>query len=149
MAFIDRPYAQKSQLVVREPHAADALARETITVNITAGATLPFGAIVQRAKGASDAAYDVIASAGDLVVTNEFAVVFSDNYFDFKEEIEVPANEDTLVQAYVRGPIVLKRWKMKEYLVDTLGLSEANAETAFFLLSKQDVLSEDTIGSLT
>jgi hypothetical protein len=56
-------------------------------INITPAGVLPLGAIVARPKGSAVAVpYTVVAVAGDVVDTNEFAVVFGDHHsfrYDF------------------------------------------------------------------
>jgi hypothetical protein len=64
--------------------------------NITPGPVV-LGTVVSRAKGGQpDAPYAIVASAGDIVDTNEYAVVFGDHYA-FKE-------------AFTPKPIVAGKW---------------------------------------
>jgi hypothetical protein len=56
-------------------------------INITPAGVMPLGTIVARAKGGTaEAPYKVVTVAGDVVDTNEFAVVFGDHHsfrYDF------------------------------------------------------------------
>lgn len=154
MAFIERDWDQLSQLVVRDPFKEDAQSIDVITINNTGGVTIPLGGVVYRAIGAdSTATWDVVADntvlavgANDGLPVNEFAVVFGDKY-KYQKEVVVPDGVDTKALAYVRGPSQLKSKLVEAFLADA-GLTAAEIANVELLMSRQDILVNETVGTL-
>lgn len=150
MAFTNRAYPkQLSDLVVSEVNPSLGYARETI--NVTAGATVPFGQVVFRTKSADPLApYALITAAGNVALANEYAVVFGDNYgvqdSFVANALETNATTGNAV-AFTRGPVILKEHYIKEIATLSTG---ANLTAAKFgelkeLLAKQGVIIEDSL----
>ena len=150
MAFTDRAYPkQMSDLVVSEVNPSLGYARETI--NVTAGATVPFGQVVFRAKSADPLApYAVITAAANVAIANEFAVVFGDNYSVQDGFVPNAVSTNATIGnavAFVRGSVILKEHYIKAIAMDATG---ANLTAAKFgelkeLLAKQGVIVEDSL----
>ncbi len=136
-----------SDLVFHEIDAASGYARECINVTPpAAGAPVTLGQVVFRAKSTDPyAAYAVLSAAGQLVDTNEFAVVFGDGY-GFNPSFVPFAVQATNFNAvsFKRGMIQLKEYFIKP-LVIAAGMSEANFNSLKELLKRQDVIVETTV----
>lgn len=137
-----------SDLVVNEQDPSVGYARKVIRVAGTG--TLPLGAVVFRAKGTDPTVpYAPVTAAGNIATTNEYAVVFGDNY-GFKEEITLsgatPAANGNAV-AFVQGDVILKEYLLKQFLQDEDGadLTDAQFASVKHMLEQQGVRVEITL----
>lgn len=142
MPFTDAVYqARLSDLVVHEIDPSVGYSRRDI--NVTAGTKLNIGAVVFRAKAAGLAApYAPVTDAGDLVDTNEFAVIYGDQ-FSFNPSFTtrgISAGQYNAVGFVgTSGGVQLKEYYIKQRIVTDAGLTEANLETLKGLLEAQGV----------
>lgn len=91
--------------------------------NITPAGVIPFGTVVFRAKGlAKAAAWAAVDDAADVVVGNEFGVVYGDQY-GFKVGFTPKAIAAKKYNAIVikRGPALLKEFHLKQVHGTQLG----------------------------
>lgn len=155
MPFIDNTGAKRfSDLVVNELDPRVGYARETINVTSPRmGYTVKMGTVVFRAKSADPlAAYAVLSASTDLAPTNEYAVVYGDHY-GFNEEFVLAAESTNPVAgnavAFVRGPVQLKEWYIKQIAQDAAGaaLTDAQFNNLKELLASQGVIVEVTLGA--
>lgn len=146
MPFIDFPQTLLSELVVNEVDPSVGYARRVIRVAGTG--TLPMGAVVYRAKGTDPSAtYAPLTAAAQLVATNEFAVVFGDN-FGCKFTIPLQATPATTgnAVAFVRGMIILKEYLLRQY-TNSFGtpLTDTQFASLKHLLEQQNIRVEITL----
>lgn len=93
--------------------------------NITPAGVIPLGTVVFRAKGLGIAApWAAVSASGDVVGTNEFAVVWGDGY-GFKADFTPRAIKAKFFNAIVikRGPVELKEYYIKAVHATQLGAS--------------------------
>lgn len=155
MPFTNRGYAKLlSDLVVNELDPKVGYARQVINVTPPASSgTLKFGQVVFRAKSDNPAApYAVLSAAADLALTNEYAVVFGDEY-GLNEEFVPKTISATLegnAVSFLRGPVALKEFYIKQVAQDSAGAALTDAEFGRLkeLLSKQGVIVEPTLVAL-
>ncbi len=91
--------------------------------NITPAGEIPFGTVVFRAKGLTkSAAWAAVDDAADVVVGNEFGVVYGDQY-GFKVNFTPKAIAANKYNAIVikRGPAMLKEFYLKKVHGTQLG----------------------------
>lgn len=84
--------------------------------NITPAGVIPFGTVVFRAKGlAIEAPWAAVAADADVAATNEYAVVYGDQY-GFKADFTPKAIAAKKFNAVVikRGPAMLKEFYIKQ-----------------------------------
>lgn len=151
MPFVANPYeARFSDLVFHELDPSVGYARECINVTPPAGgAPVTIGTVVYRAAGTDpEGAYAVLSAAAQLVATNEFAVVYGDNY-GFNASFvpnAIVAGEFNAV-GFKRGPVQLKDYYIKQVAQDADGanLTDAQFETLRELLKKQGIIVEITL----
>lgn len=147
MALIQIKRDMLSDLVVHEIDPSVGYARRVIAVSNTETA-FPMGTVVKRAiSGAAldQATQYAKAAVGDLVATNEFAVVFGDGY-GCKETFTTSANAGDKAVAYVRGEVILK----DELLMKSLSITDrtsADYKALKSLLEKQGIIIETTLGA--
>lgn len=152
MPFTDFPYeARFSDLVFHELDPSVGYARECINVTPpAASAPVVMGTVVFRAKTVTDpyAAYAVVSAAGQLVDTNEFVVVYGDEY-SFNASFVPKAVQTTTFNAvgFKRGPIQLKEYYIKAWAQDADGLNLTDAQFASMkeVLKRQGVIVEITL----
>lgn len=144
MAVVQRNFRQLSDLVFHEIDPSVGYAREVVFVDVAADTTVPVGMVAYRAKAASDAAYTLLSAAAQLVTTNEFVVLFGDEYGFRSDGIPLAAAEtaDNAV-GFVRGPVQLKDYLIKEATSGFLNASQF--EQLRHLLKAQDVIVEITV----
>lgn len=154
MAFTNRDYAkQLSDLVVNEVDPKVGYARECINITApAAGKAVRFGEVVFRAKSADPVApYAVVTKAGDLALTNEYAVVLGDHYGIADEFIPTAAGNAVTgnAVAFVRGLLQLKEYYIKQVAQDAEGANLSDDDFAKLkgLLSKQDMIVEVTLNA--
>lgn len=103
-----------------EPRPSDLIVYHEIgnynneNANITPAGIIPFGQVVYRAKSLDPEAPWAAVTAGSLVVDNEFALVYGDNY-GFRPNFTPKAIKTGLYNAVVikRGPGMLKEFYIK------------------------------------
>lgn len=131
-----------SDLIVDEPVGTQPTLFTRDDINITppaASAPVLFGTVVFRAKSSDKTApWAVVSAAGDLALTNEFAVVLGDNYA-FRGTFVPKAIAAGFYNgvAVVRGPIQLKDYFLKKI---HSGLSAANFALLVGALAKQGIV---------
>ncbi len=121
-------------LVVREFNPADGYCRdEVLFASGGSATTMPMGTVVAKAAGATT--YHKVA-AGDLSAAGTvFGVVIGDHY-DIKPTFTIAANVQPLVLAYVRGPV-----QLSDYLIRQANtLTDAQFTTLFGLMKAQGVI---------
>ena len=144
MPLVQRNFRQLSDLVFHEIDPSVGYAREVVFVDVAADTTVPVGMVAYRAKGASEGAYTLLSAAAQLVATNEFVVLFGDEYGFRTDGIPLAAAEtaDNAV-GFVRGPVQLKDCLIREA---TSGFLDATQfEQLRHLLKAQDVIVEITV----
>lgn len=92
--------------------------------NITPAGNIPFGTVVYRAKGAASqaVAWTVVDDAADVVVGNDFAVVYGDHYgykAGFTPKTIAAKKYNSVVIS--RGPGQLKEFYLKQVHGTQLG----------------------------
>lgn len=142
MPFVPANFrARLSDLVVHELDPAVGYSRRDL--NIDTEDTVEIGTVVFR-EITSDltAPYTPVTSADALVDTNEFAVVYGDE-FSFNPSFTPRAIAEGQYNAvgYVgtSGGLQLKEYYIKERIVEDAGLTEANFETLKGLLEAQGI----------
>lgn len=147
MALINIERDMLSDLVVHEIDPSVGYARRVIALSDTATA-FPMGTVVKRAisAGALDqGAQFAKAAVGDLVATNEFAVVFGDAY-GCKETFTTSGVAGDKAVAFVRGEVILK----DDLLMKSLSITDrtsADYKALKALLEKQGIIIETTLGA--
>lgn len=136
-----------SDLLVSEVDSKSGYSREVVEVTSSAAKTLPMGSVVFRAKGIVPTAdYAPLTGNGDLVDTNEFAIVFGDSLCA-QPEVVLAAGVMQKCIAFVRGQVILKEWRIQDSLGIGTGsevITAAQFETLRHLLKAQGVIVEKT-----
>lgn len=146
MPFVSRPYDDRfSDLVFHELDPCVGYARESVNVTPpAASAPVLIGTVVFRAKSLDpSAAYAVLTSAASIVATNEFAVIYGDQY-SFNPSFvpnAVNAGEFNAV-GFVRGPLQIKEYFVKQR---HSGLNATQFETLRQALKAQGIIMEKTL----
>lgn len=141
MPFQTNPFEKRlSDLIVMESVSpVTGFHRKNINVTPPAGsAPVLLGTVVFRAKSSDKAApYAVVSAAGDLALTNEYAIVFGDE-FDFNPSFvprAIVANKFNAV-AIALGPVQVKEYFLKQV---HSSLNAAQFSSLKELLEKQGV----------
>ena len=144
MPLVQRNFRQLSDLVFHEFDPSVGYAREVVFVDVAADTTVPVGMVAYRAKGASEGAYTLLSAAAQLVTTNEFVVLFGDEYGFRTDGIPLAAAEtaDNAV-GFVRGTVQLKDYLIREATSSFLNATQF--EQLRHLLKAQDVIVEITV----
>lgn len=147
MPLVTRNFRQLSDLVLHENDPCVGQSREVIFVDVAADTVLPMGAVVYRAKAATDTSYAPLSAAAQLVTTNEFGIVFGDHYGCKAEVTLLAADTVDNAVAFVRGPIQLKDYLVEEFATggDTPILTPTQFESLCHLLKAQNVILETTV----
>lgn len=146
MPFVSRPYDKRfSDLVFHELDPCVGYARESVNVTPpAASAPVLVGTVVFRAKSTNPAAaYAVLAASGDIALTNEYAVIYGDQY-SFNPSFvpnAIVANEFNAV-GFVRGPIQIKDYFVKQV---HSALTSTQFETLRQVLKAQGIIMEKTL----
>lgn len=149
MPFVAKPLPVRfSDLVVKEIDPASAYSRDSINVTPPdASAPLLIGNVVFRAKSLDPtAAYAVLSNVSQLVDTNEFAVVFGDEY-SFNPSFvpkAIAAGKFNSI-AFIRGMVQLKDYYVKE---NNIAMTAEQLATLSTLLKRQGVILVETKGSI-
>lgn len=140
-----------SDLVFHEVDPASRYSRESI--NVTPAGVLAIGTVVFRAKSSLDpfAPYAVLSASSQLVDTNEFVVVFGDEY-GFNPSFTPKAVQTTTFNAvgFIRGQVQLKDYYLRAFAQAPAGLNLTDAQflTLVSLLKRQGVVVERTYGDI-
>lgn len=135
-----------SDLVFHEVDPASRYSRESI--NITPAGELDIGKIVFRAKATLDPAapYAVLSDVAQLVDTNEFVVVFGDQYgFNPKFTPNAIQTGEFNAVGFIRGQVQLKDYYLK---LNNITMTDAQFGTLTTLLKRQGIVVEKTFGSI-
>ena len=148
MPFVAYNRTRLSDLVQNELDPAVGFSRQDI--NLTPAGEVTMGAVAFRAKDSAntkDTPYALLTSADDLVNTNEFAIVFGNEYSckDAFTPRAIAANQFNAV-AFVgkNGALILKERLVKEYALGA-GLEESEFEVLRELLKSQGIILETTL----
>lgn len=145
MALVERNFTQLSDLVLKEIDPTNGYSREVVFVDVASDTPVTIGTVAYRAKGTDPAAaYALLSAAGQLVATNEFIVLFGDEYGAQTAGWTLLAAETTNnAVGFVRGVVQLKDALLKE---TTSGfLNATQFESLRHLLKAQGVVVEVTI----
>lgn len=142
MAIQNLPFVRHSDLVKFEGNWGEKLQRKVINLNLSASEVTTLGQIVYRVKGTNpDAAYAKISAAGQVVVANEFAVVFGDKFSynpSFVADVTTPALTPSIAYTNGYGGLVLKN-SLPDALLTTAGLTAGNIASLKLLLENQGI----------
>lgn len=150
MAFETVAYkARLSDLIVNEYEPSVGFCRESINVTPPAASgAVTVGTVVYRVKSLDPAAaWTVLDADTALAATNEFAVVFGDEYGHKESFIPnaIQTGEFNAV-AVRRGPVVLKEYYLKAItMAAPASLSAAEFGTLKELLKLQNIVCERTL----
>lgn len=144
MPFVPAVFTKRfSDLVVHETDPSVGYNRRGI--NVTSAGAVQLGQVVFRAISSDlEAPYAVLSAAGQLVDTNEFAIVFGD-HFGFNPEFTPRAIEAGSYNAVAivgdGNAIQLKEYYVKQVAQDAEGadLTDAQFETLRGLLEAQGI----------
>lgn len=144
MPLVQRGFTQLSDLVVHEKDPSVGYAREVVFVDVAADTPVVMGMVAYRAKAATDTAYTLLSAAGQLVTTNEFVVLFGDEYSAKPQGFTLLAADTTdNAVGFVRDNVILKDYLIKSA---TSGfLNAAQFAALVHLLKAQGVIVEQTI----
>lgn len=147
MPFVANPLPVRlSDLVFHEVDASSRYSRECI--NVTPAGVLDIGKVVFRAKSSLDpfGAYAVLSNVSQLVDTNEFVVVFGDEY-GFNPSFTPKAVQTTTFNAvgFIRGMVQLKDYYIR---ANNLTMTDAQFNTLKSLLKRQGIVVEESHGDL-
>lgn len=144
MAIVNRTFTQLSDLVVHERDPSVGYAREVVFVDVAADTPVVMGMVAFRAKAATDTAYTLLSAAGQLVTTNEFIVLFGDEYGAKPQGFTLLAAETTdNAVGYVRDNVILKDYPIKQATSGFLNATQF--EALRHLLKEQGVIVEITV----
>lgn len=148
MPLVSRSFTQLSDLVLHERDPSVGYAREVVFVDVSADTDVTLGTVAYRAKGATDTAYSLLTAAAQLVATNEFVVLFGDQYGCRTDGWTLLA-DDTLDNAvgFVRDNVILKDYLVEQLYTtgDTPVLTPTQFESLRHLLKAQGVILEITV----
>lgn len=147
MPFVDIVDPRASDVILEEEE--NRFSRDVVTVNFANTGAYKQGTIVFRVKGTDPtAAWDVVDAAGDLSLSNEYAVLLGAQVkgqpFTLRESSQITAATNT-------SAIVLRRMaRIKESVPLAIhgtagyGLTSGNMATLKHLLAFQNILVEDS-----
>ena len=149
MPFTSFNRTRLSDLVQNELAPSVGFSRQDI--NVTPAGKVKMGTVVFRAKDAAntdETPYAMLTDASALADTNEFAIVFGNEY-SCQDEYTPRAIEEGQFNsvAFVgkNGALILKERLVQEYVIDTASLTQDNFETLRELLKAQGIILETTI----
>lgn len=152
MPFVANAYAARfSDLVFHELDPSVGYARECVNVTPpAASAPIVLGTVAFRAKTVTDpyAAYAVVSSAAQLVDTNEFVVIYGDNYSFNPSFVPFAVNATTHnAVGFKRGPVQLKEYYIRQWAQAVGGLALTDTQYASLkeVLKRQDIVVEKTL----
>lgn len=147
MPIVSRPFFQLSDLVVHEKDPSVGYAREVVFVDVGADTTVTPGTVAYRAKGATDAAYSLLSASSQLVATNEFIVLFGDEFSCADSWVLLAADTTDNAVGFVRDNVILKDYLIRQ-IYTTGGSPVLNAtqfQSLVHLLKQQGVILEVTV----
>ena len=150
MPLVNRPFVQLSDLVLTEKRPATGEAREVVFVDVASDTTVTLGTVAYRAKAATDTAYALLTAAAQLVATNEFIVLFGDEYGCKDSWVLLAADTTDNAVGFVRDNVILKDYLLKQ-LYTTGGspvLTAPQFEALRHLLKSQGVILEITVQNI-
>lgn len=144
MPLVTRGFTQLSDLVVHERDPSVGYAREVVFVDVAADTPVVMGMVAYRAKAATDTAYALLSNASQLVATNEFVVLFGDEYGAKPQGFTLLAAETTdNAVGYVRDNVILKDYPVRQATSGFLNATQF--EGLRHLLKEQGVILEITV----
>jgi hypothetical protein len=151
MPFVNFPYSVRmSDLVVHEIDPSVGYGRKCVNVTPPAGgATVEIGTVAYRAKGTDpEGAYAVMTAATQAVETNEFAVIYGDEYSfnpSFVPRAIAAGQFNAVGFVGHSGGLQLKEYFIRQF-ADTLGapLTEAQFNALKEVLEKQGIVVLET-----
>lgn len=136
------PFVRHSDLVKYEGNWGEKLQRKVILLNLSASEVTTLGQVVYRAKGVNpDAVWAKVSAGSQVVVTNEFAVVFGDKFSynpSFVADVTTPALTPAIAYTNGFGGLVLKN-TLPETLLTTAGLNATQIASLKLLLENQGI----------
>lgn len=132
-----------SDLVLIEDDSLQRTQRKAITLNLTSNELVKVGQIVYRDKGTDPTvAYSKVSAAGQIVTTNEFAVVIG-NGLEYKESFNAPtsgfANTPAVAFTNGMGANLVLRNTLPDALLTAAGLSASKIASLKLLLENQGI----------
>lgn len=145
MALVERNFTQLSDLVLHEIDPSVGYSREVVFVDVAADTPVTLGTVAYRAKGTDPAAaYALLSNASQLVTTNEFIVLFGDEYGAQISGWTLLAAETTKnAVGFVRGVVQLKDALIKDTTDGFLNTTQF--ESLRHLLKVQGVVVQPTV----
>lgn len=147
MPFVNRAYDSRlSDLLLHERDGGQAVGFSRDSINVTppaASAPVLMGTVVFRTKTIDNsAAWTVLAAAGSIVDTNEFAVVFGDHYA-FRRTF-VP---NAIVAGEFNALAFTRSVQLKDYFIKQVhsNLTSTQWELLRGALRKQGILVQETL----
>ena len=143
MAIQTLTFNRLSDLVLIEDDNLQRTQRKAITLNLSSAELVKLGQVVYRAKGTDPTvAYAKVSASGQLVATNEFAVVIG-NGLEYKESFNAPTSgfATTPAVAYTNGfgAALVLRNTLPDALHTAAGLTAGNIATLKLLLENQGI----------
>lgn len=136
------PFVRHSDLVKFEGNWGEKLQRKVINLNLSANEVVTLGQVVYRAKGTDPAAvYAKLTAGSQVVVANEFAVVFGDKFSynpSFTADPTTPAVTPAIAYTNGFGGLVLKN-SLPDALLTTAGLNATQIASLKLLLENQGI----------
>lgn len=149
MPLVTRPFRQLSDLVVHEREPSLGYAREVVFVDVASDTPVTIGTVAFRAKAATDTSYALLSNASQLVTTNEFIVLFGDQYgCQLNGWTLLAADTADNAVGFVRDNV-----QLSEYLIEQIYTTGDNAltltgpqfEALRHLLKQQGVILENAV----
>jgi hypothetical protein len=143
MAIQTLTFNRLSDLVLVEDDNLVRTQRKAVTLNLSSAELVKLGQIVYRAKGTDPTAvYNKVSASGQLVTTNEFAVVIG-NGLEYKESFNAPTSGYATTPAVAItngfGAAVILRNTLPDALLTAAGLTAGNIATLKLLLENQGI----------
>ena len=142
MTMQSLPFVRHSDLVKFEGNWGEKLQRKVISVILSASEVTTLGQVVFRVKGTDPAiGYTKVSSAGQIVRTNEFAVVFGDKFSynpSFVADVTTPALTPAIAYTNGFGGLVLRN-TLPDALLTTAGLTAGNIASLKLLMEDQGI----------
>lgn len=149
MPFTSFNRTRLSDLVQNELAPSVGFSRQDI--NVTPAGKVKMGAVVFRAKDAAntdETPYTMLTDAADLVATNEFAIVFGNEYScqgEYTPRAIEAGQFNSVAFVGKNGALILKERLVEDYVTKDAGLTQDNFETLRELLKAQGIILETTI----
>jgi len=143
MAIQTLTFNRLSDLVLVEDDNQVKTQRKAITLNLSSAELVKLGQVVFRAKGTDPTVvYNKVSASGNLVATNEFAIVIG-NGLEYKESFNAPTSGFATTAAVAitngLGAAVILRNTLPDALLTAAGLTAGNIATLKLLLENQGI----------